>query len=59
MRCNLLYLQKLQDRAAIDLTRAAVVELVDTSDSKYDVHSDVPVQVRPAVPVFIQLFSEK
>ena len=59
MQRNLLYLQKLQDRAAIDLTHAAVVELVDTSDSKSDVHSDVPGQVRPAVPVFIQLFSEK
>lgn len=32
------------------LSRAAVVELVDTLDSKSDVHLDVPVQVRLAVP---------
>ena len=34
----------------IDNFYAAVVELVDTLDSKSDVHMDVPVQVRPAVP---------
>ena len=30
---------------------AAVVELVDTLDSKSDVQYDVPVQVRLAVPM--------
>ena len=34
----------------IDNFYAAVVELVDTLDSKSDVPMDVPVQVRPAVP---------
>jgi hypothetical protein len=32
-------------------TRAAVVELVDTRDSKFRVLTDVPVRFRPAVPV--------
>lgn len=50
MQRNLLYLQKLQDRAAIDLTHAAVVELVDTLDSKSDERMLVPVRVRLAVP---------
>jgi hypothetical protein len=32
------------------ISRAAMVELVDTQDSKFCVRKDVPVQVRLAVP---------
>ena len=38
----------------IILQNAAVVELVDTSDSKSDSRKGVTVQVRSAVPIYLK-----